>query len=416
MIALLNGISISDFDKKRKLIVLSEESSGSNRHFLANEMTADLIESLQTAATMEEARQVFCGKRGFTLSDDEFRQVVVGKLGPYGLLESDSSRTSNKRSGYLKLKVQVLSERSAGNIAKWFSFLFGYTVFSSLLAVIAIANVVNFALLGNAQLKTGGLVVSLLLFGLSTAFHEIGHVAACRSFGGKHGGMGFGFYIIFPVAYSELTGIWALGKGERIVVNLAGIYMQLLYAAVLVGGGLSTGLQELNLAAGAITLSAILQLNPFLRMDGYWLLCDLTGQPNLMPKASKAVKGLFVQLYHSIVGHSIARSGQAEERSVWVLLYGIANMSVGLMFMALIYAGYTKSIMNFPEKTLTIMQSILRGSLDFQELTVAYLTTFTFYVLLLLQMKSALSAIIKTKKTLFLSKPERKIGASRKPA
>ncbi|MCL4510842.1 MAG: hypothetical protein M1470_07220 [Bacteroidetes bacterium] len=399
---LLDDIAISNFDENRKLIVSGD------RHFLANKMTADLIQSLQTAATKEEARKIFCSKQDFTLSAEEFERVIAEKLGRFGLTGDNNVSANQRRQQYLKLKVRVLSREVAAYIARWFSFLFGYGVFWPLFAIAILISVVNFVFFTGGEIKAGGIVVSFLLFGLSTAFHEIGHVAACRHFGGKHGGMGFGFYIIWPVAYSELTGIWALRKGQRTVVNLAGIYMQLLYTAALVGGGLGTGLQELNLAATAITLSAVLQLNPFLRMDGYWVLCDLIGQPNLMSKASMAVKDLFLSIYRSAVRTAVPDQKQGKERSVLILLYGIANMSVGLILMVLIYVNYTESIVRFPEKTLTIIQSIVHSNLIFQDLTVPYLTAFTFYVLLVLQLKSALSAIIKNQPLLF-SKLERKI-------
>lgn len=400
---LLNDISISDFDEKRKLIV----SGG--RHFLANEMTTELIQSLQNATTIEHACEFFCDKHDVDLSTDEFKRVITEKLGHYGILDDGHGRSLGRKSEYLKLKVQVLSERAVAQIANCFSFLFVKEIFWSLLTVSLAINAINFVFFINGEIKISGLILSVLLFGFSTAIHEIGHVSACRHFGAKHGGMGFGFYIIWPVAYSDITGIWTLKKHERIIANLGGIYMELFYAALLVMAGFLTNFKELNFAAIAISISAMVQLNPFLRMDGYWLLCDLAGQPNLMTKASKAIKETFIEIYNSISRHIQAESHQKESQGIWIFLYGIANISMGLIFMALIFVSYTQDLLSFPIKTFTIMQSVVRGSLSSSELTFPYFTAFTFYILLFLQMKSALSAIIKTQKPLLFSKLKREV-------
>lgn len=68
----------------------------------------------------------------------------------------------------------------------------------------------------------------LLLLLLSSFVHEIGHASACRHFGVKHGGIGFGLYLTFPVFYTDVSEIWKLKRTERIVVNMAGVYFQLI--------------------------------------------------------------------------------------------------------------------------------------------------------------------------------------------
>ena len=49
-------------------------------------------------------------------------------------------------------------------------------------------------------------VVGLFVFMLASSFfHELGHASACKYFGVRHGGVGFGLYLNFPVLYTDVT-------------------------------------------------------------------------------------------------------------------------------------------------------------------------------------------------------------------
>lgn len=54
-------------------------------------------------------------------------------------------------------------------------------------------------------------IIGLLAFVLlSSFFHELGHASACKYFEVKHGGIGFGLYLNFPVLYTDVTEVWKL--------------------------------------------------------------------------------------------------------------------------------------------------------------------------------------------------------------
>ena len=54
-------------------------------------------------------------------------------------------------------------------------------------------------------------MVGLFIFMISSSFfHELGHAAACKYFGIRHGGIGFGLYLNFPVLYTDVTEVWKL--------------------------------------------------------------------------------------------------------------------------------------------------------------------------------------------------------------
>ena len=67
---------------------------------------------------------------------------------------------------------------------------------------------------------------------LSVTFHEFGHVTATEYFGAKQDGIGGGFYLFSPVYFADVTDIWKLKPNQRIIVNLAGIYFELLICTI----------------------------------------------------------------------------------------------------------------------------------------------------------------------------------------
>jgi putative peptide zinc metalloprotease protein len=50
----------------------------------------------------------------------------------------------------------------------------------------------------------------------------------------KAGSIGFGFYLLIPVFYADVSNAWSLSPGKRIIINIAGMYFQLLLSCLLV--------------------------------------------------------------------------------------------------------------------------------------------------------------------------------------
>jgi putative peptide zinc metalloprotease protein len=114
-----------------------------------------------------------------------------------------------------------------------------------------------------------------------TLFHELGHASACRRFECPHGDIGFALYFIYPVFYTDVTKAWRLPPLKRAVVDLGGIYFQaILFVALTVYVMLTHDIFALRLL-WVMNLTMLLTLNPIFKMDGYWLLTDLSGLSNL---------------------------------------------------------------------------------------------------------------------------------------
>ena len=122
--------------------------------------------------------------------------------------------------------------------------------------------------------------------------HELGHAIVCRHVGGRCHEMGIILLAFFPCLYCDVSDVWRLpSKWLRMAVSAAGMMVELVLAAgALVfwwhtePGMLHTWLLGLAIIASISTL--VVNANPLLRYDGYYLLSDLLEIPNLSGRAS----------------------------------------------------------------------------------------------------------------------------------
>jgi putative peptide zinc metalloprotease protein len=121
-------------------------------------------------------------------------------------------------------------------------------------------------------------------FGL-LLLHELGHAASAYHFGVKPKKVGAGFYMIFPVLFADITEAWKLSRNHRIIVNMGGIFFQLLVNLVLIYLVYHTSnFESVRLVRYLMILNIstmVLNLNFVLKFDGYWIYSDLFKLPNL---------------------------------------------------------------------------------------------------------------------------------------
>src|SRR5438270_1589737 len=116
---------------------------------------------------------------------------------------------------------------------------------------------------------------------VATAFHEIGHATACRYGGAKPGVMGVGVYIVWPAFYTDITDAYRLGKWGRLRADLGGMYFNAIFALSVGAVYGATSFEPLLLLIGLQNFAIIQQALPLLRFDGYYILSDLTGVPDI---------------------------------------------------------------------------------------------------------------------------------------
>jgi putative peptide zinc metalloprotease protein len=259
-----------------------------------------VAEAADGRRSYEQMAEVVTQGLGRGVSGDNVQFLVEKKLRPLGVLaaEDGSSPKVDKPDPLLALKFRTALVPD--HVTRAFTTVFRPLFFPPVIAVIFCAFLAAIGWLffvhGVGQGLRGLIydpVYLLFLFGglvLGTAFHEIGHATALRYGGGKPGVMGAGVYIVWPAFYTDVTDAYRLSRTGRLRTDLGGIYFNMIVAIIAVAIHLATGWEVILLLAVAQTFAITQQLLPLLRLDGYYILSDLTGIPDMLNRIRPVLK------------------------------------------------------------------------------------------------------------------------------
>jgi putative peptide zinc metalloprotease protein len=136
-----------------------------------------------------------------------------------------------------------------------------------------------------------GVITTFIVFTTIKILHELGHAYTAIRNGVSVPHMGLAFIVMYPVLYTETTGAWQISsKKKRMQIGLAGVAVELAIAAIFIalwhllppGAGRSI---SFSVIAVSLIGSLLVNLNPLMRFDGYYVLSDYTGIENLHQKA-----------------------------------------------------------------------------------------------------------------------------------
>jgi|GEM_PF-1980895 len=137
------------------------------------------------------------------------------------------------------------------------------------------------------------IIIAISVFAI-LLFHELGHSFSAKGFNVNVKEIGFGFYYILPVLYVNLKESWKLKSDKRIIINLSGIYFQLIIGSFLAIYICFFDQNKVLTSIFKVNLSIILlNVNPFLKFDGYWILSDLLNETNLLKTSNNLIKNKF---------------------------------------------------------------------------------------------------------------------------
>lgn len=385
-------IEITDFSKSNYVL-----SNKKHKHYLKiSKEVKDLLSFIDNKKNIDEITHEYNSCFNTTIKSDFTYSLIYVKLSRYGLLENYGEIKTNGKPNYLKLSAIILNERKVGKIVKYFYFLFNLNTAFILLSfslIISAWKLIYFLDTNKEFNIQVGLVSLILLTFVSAVFHEIGHATSTSLFGSKHGGIGAGFYLFSPVLYADVTDVWRLPKKKRIVVNLSGIYFEILFCAVLLLINLVLKSELLEMLALIVFIKTFFNLNPLVRSDGYWVITDLTNQPNLFRNAYQKVNNLFLFILRR-------RPITWNYVDFIVFIYGI--LSIAFISYFIIYAVILNpsSILYFPKNLLLFFQNIFtfNSAISIQKITELILPMIFFYFIFNLS-KNAFKNILMMKKT-----------------
>lgn len=288
-------LEVSEFDsdarKPMSLCVLPTDNEPVR--FALPSLYLDLVHLFDGKTSVEEAIGKFRQQHGEQYSHDWVERLIRQSLLPKGILvykhqdPARVARSQQPRLAFLYIKLPILKPAVVEPIAHSLAFLFKRSVAVILIACALIAHFYVYGVLVDENsvdfnaLSAGSILLLMLLSTLGTMFHEFGHASAAAHYNCRRMTIGWGLYLIYTVLWTNVSEAWKLPRGQRAVIDIAGIYFEALFLCLMLLLFLYTGQSIFLFAFIFIDLSIAVNFNPFLRMDGYWLMSDLFGIVNL---------------------------------------------------------------------------------------------------------------------------------------
>ena len=275
------------------------------------------------------------------LSGEQLHQREVQKK-KFNLLKLPASLLSFRLPGVNANAIISLAESMGGWIfsplvvalaSVWllFSILFGVQVLDE----------VVLALPSMKSIQASDVVLFLLCVSVVKIFHELAHAVCCRRMGAECKEIGMMFLIFSPCLYCNVTDSWMLpSRWKRIAISAAGIYVELLIASVslVLWYYAATPLLRslfLNLFIICSVSTLLINGNPLMRYDGYFVLSDWVGIPNLSQQSKKAAWDFFSRVF--FIEPQRVESFQNTPTTIFLIGYHLASLAYRVLILSFIF-------------------------------------------------------------------------------
>lgn len=136
----------------------------------------------------------------------------------------------------------------------------------------------------------GGYLIALVI---TKSLHELGHALTATRCGVRVAHMGVAFLVMWPMLYTDTSESWRLAdRRKRLAIASAGLMTELTLAGLatlawnLAADGSALKHSLFYLASAGWLISLTLNVSPFMRFDGYFILCDVLDLPNLHERST----------------------------------------------------------------------------------------------------------------------------------
>lgn len=210
----------------------------------------------------------------------------------------------------------------------------GLLILSSLLLVTMEADELRKRLPAASQFFGWKNLIALwVVMGVTKIFHEIGHGLSCRYYGAECHQIGVTLLAFFPTLYCDVTDSWMLpNKWHRILIGAAGMIVESVLASIALFVWRFTNDGTVNAIAlnvffvSAVT-TVIFNINPLMRLDGYYMLSDFWEIPNLRQLATQAEQAWFVKLF--LGAELVATEASHNAEKPWMVAFALASAAYG---------------------------------------------------------------------------------------
>ena len=192
----------------------------------------------------------------------------------------------------------------------------------------------------NASWNAAGAVMFFCCYLLLSLFHELGHTSVARLYGIRANSIGIGLIALMPIMYSEITDAWRLPRRARLHISAAGVVFELTLAVAaaftwcLLDDGPLRALM-FYLFTTSLVATLMINANPLMKFDGYYLLSDITREKNLQQSATTLLR----QWSWSLLLRDHPSPGSRKQKLLG--LFGLISLVYRLLvFAAISYAAY----------------------------------------------------------------------------
>ncbi|WP_455835301.1 hypothetical protein [Pseudarthrobacter siccitolerans] len=261
-----------------------------------------VLEAVDGRRTEEDIAAHAGAASGRLISADNVRTLMDSQLLPLGLLRlADGSQPEVRKADPLlgmRFRYTVTDPERTRRITAPFTVLFNPLIVVAVTAAFLASCWWVLMVKGLASATHEAFdkpVLLLLIFAvtiLSAGFHEFGHAAAARKGGSAPGAMGAGLYLVWPAFFTDVTDSYRLGRAGRLRTDFGGLYFNAIVAVAIMGLWWATGFDALLLVVVTQILQMVRQLLPLVRFDGYHILADAAGVPDLFQRIKPTLLGL----------------------------------------------------------------------------------------------------------------------------
>jgi putative peptide zinc metalloprotease protein len=327
------AVSIFHFDSNTKeemvMCEIPTQTDVPLRYALPTDLIG-LLKSFDGSTDSEQAIANYNHQYPGRYTPEKLGRLVAEFFCPKGLLiDPDApvvpAAIVSKHRSYLYVKIQLVPAGFISLITPWLGWLFKKGVFVAwLLILFAVHLVFYLKILPEHQFNlnniTGTQLISIMLLASVTAFvHEWGHASAFKYYGCKKAEIGWGIYLFFSVFYTDVSEAWKLNRKQRAMIDIAGVYFQSLCLLILLGLFWATKAPIFLYTVFLVNIEIAGAMNPFLRTDGYWLVTDLFGIPNLRKQSLEVLKFHATRLLRSKKEVAIEPFANLSRKTKWAL-------------------------------------------------------------------------------------------------
>ena len=329
----------------------------SGKYLRVGEPEATLLGLMDGSRVLEEIRKSFVARTKEVLSIEDvasflarMRQagVVEPTAAGRNLLLVEKARQvrqermlAGKLGSLFFMRIKLLDpDRLLTALEPWTRWIFtkAFLVFAALLVASAATILVGrwdevSGSIKNFFLISAGSGADLLAIWVTAlcivAIHETAHGIACKHWGGDVHEMGFLLMFFQPCFYCNVNDAWTFeSRAQKLWVTAAGGFIELIigstcvliWAATEPGSGIHGTAYLVFMLSLSMTL--LCNLNPLIKLDGYYLLADLLRVENLRDRSMAQLTWLF---RGRILRRPAARVATTR-REAWILTtYGLSS-------------------------------------------------------------------------------------------